>query len=236
MTNADEKRFFELLRGLAIYYKTEIAQPVVDIYWRALQKFDFEAIADAASRHAVDPDQGQFMPKVADLVRLLEGSKVDQSGVAWTKVREALSSVGAYQDVVFDDAYAMATIQDMGGWIKLCHSRVDELPFIEQDFRKRYAGFRVRGIDAYDCPRVLGGIVNADRLTEGQKLQAPMMIGNPQKCAAIMERGKSAGRIEVRSAADVMSGLMIGRSSAAESSNTSAQGYAVPESSAATES
>lgn len=233
MTEQDKKRFFELLRGLAIYYKTEVAPPVVEIYWRSLSKFDFEAIADAASRHATDPDQGQFMPKVADLVRLLEGSKVDQSGVAWTKVREAISSVGAYQDVVFDDAYAMATIQDMGGWIKLCHSRAEELPFIEQDFRKRYAGFRTRGIDAYDCPRVLGGITNADRLNHGHSLQAPMMIGNTAKCAAIMERGKSAGRIEIRSAVDVMSRLTVSGNSAAESSNTSAQGYAVPESSAA---
>lgn len=237
MNESNKHDFLTLLTGMSTYYKHDLSNMVIDLYWRALLKFDYEAVADACSRHATDPDQGQYMPKIADLIRLLEGSKIDQAAVAWSKVREALSSVGAYQDVVFDDAYTMATIQDMGGWIKLCHWPANDLVFAEQDFRKRYAGFRVRGIDAYDCPKRLIGISNADRAGMGFDLAAPIFVGDPRKCLAIMERGKSGGRIEMRPADKVIGGLIGGiiEKSAADSSTTTAQGSVVAKSSAAGE-
>ena len=63
---------------------------------------DLRAVADALNRHAVNPDNGQFLPKPADIVRLINGNTVDRALVAWSTVERAIRSTGPYQSVVFD--------------------------------------------------------------------------------------------------------------------------------------
>ena len=55
----------------------------------------------------------------AQLPIKLDGTVTDRAALAWGKVLEAMSSVGAYSDVVFDDPAIHAAIEDCGGWVKI---------------------------------------------------------------------------------------------------------------------
>ncbi len=86
----------------------------------------------------------QFMPSVFEL-RQLCGAKSghiatkDKPTLAWGDVRRAISRVGAYDSPKFDDPVIHAVIRQLGGWVALCDSTIEELVWREKDFLRTYA-------------------------------------------------------------------------------------------------
>jgi len=68
-------------------------------------------------RHLMNPDTGQFLPKPADIVRMLGGRTLDRALMAWAKVDKAVRQIGTYESVVFDDALIHRVLHEMGGWV-----------------------------------------------------------------------------------------------------------------------
>ena len=97
-----------------------VSEFTLQVWCQACQPFTLEQISKAMTAHAVDPERGQFAPKVADVIRILQGTYTDRAQLAWGKALEAMSSVGAYSDVIFDDPAIHAVIEDLGGWPKVC--------------------------------------------------------------------------------------------------------------------
>ena len=52
-------------------YGREVSEAVAGVWWGALKAYDIEAIETAFRRHMTNPDTGQFMPRPADIVRML---------------------------------------------------------------------------------------------------------------------------------------------------------------------
>jgi hypothetical protein len=114
MTPADRKRFSECFLAIAEIYGRAISQPLVQIFWNALLRFDIEAVESAFQRHICDPDRGQYSPKPADIIRLLEGSADDVAMAAWTKLNHAMRN--KYTGfIAFDDPLIHIVTYDMGG-------------------------------------------------------------------------------------------------------------------------
>jgi len=65
-----------------------------------------------------------WMPKIADIVRMIDGSTQSAAATAWAKVMRAVGSVGQYQSLAFDDPVIHLAIDETGGWISLC--RIEE--------------------------------------------------------------------------------------------------------------
>ena len=108
--------------------------------------------------------------------------------IAWSAVERGIRSVGPYRSVVFDDAITHAVINDMGGWINLCAVDDDELPFKANEFQNRYRGYRTKGrLENY--PGHLVGIAEGQNIAGGHKVDAPLMIGNPEKCQLVYRAG-----------------------------------------------
>jgi len=82
-----------MLSAVAAVYGREITPEVTAIYWAALAPYDLAAVRQAFDRHVRNPDAGQFLPKPADLIRMLGGTTADSAMQAWVKVERAIRRV-----------------------------------------------------------------------------------------------------------------------------------------------
>jgi hypothetical protein len=141
MNQNDAGRFRELLQGVYSYYRIELSQFHIDVFWHALKAFDFAPVQDAFNRHVQNPDNGQFLPKVADIVKLIGGGTADRALLAWSKFEIAVQYVGSWDSVVFDDPIIHQVADDMGGWMELCAREEKDWPFTKNEFVQRYRGY-----------------------------------------------------------------------------------------------
>jgi len=173
----DLPQFAALMNTLGEVYGKEITEVFSEIYWNTLKRFEWGEVKNAASKHISDPDKGQFMPKPADIVRWIEGTHETRALKAWIKTTDAVRRIGMYENVVFDDPIIHFVIEALGGWIKLCLSKTEDLPFLAQDFQKYYLIF------LQDPPNKL--ITHVVGIFRSSK---PILIGHDKKSLEKIEK------------------------------------------------
>ncbi|WP_250481876.1 DUF6475 domain-containing protein [Caballeronia sp. NCTM5] len=188
MRPTDHAKFFELVGNVYAFYRQDYSKFAGSVWLEAMKPYDFDAVADALNRHCVNPDNGQFMPKPADIVRMLEGSTQDSGMVAWSKVDTAIRQRGTYVSVVFDDPIIHRVILDMGGWVLVGGKGEDEWPFVAKEFVNRYRGYKMRS-ETPDYPPVLIGMAEAQNNRQGFKSGAPVLIGNAEQAKRVLSGG-----------------------------------------------
>lgn len=195
MEQTDKKRFAELLNDVMSFYKQDISHFALNIWWEACNGFSYEQVSKALTRHAMDPEKGQFVPKVADIVRVLDGTPTDKAHLAWGKAFNAISRVGPWQDVVFDDAAIHATIEDMGGWVKFCNMKEDEVSFSQSRFVKSYAAYAKQ--EKFEYTKRLHGAGSPESfyLEKGLEPPKPRIVGDIDKARLVYKEG---GRDETK--------------------------------------
>ena len=194
----DEKRKFAgLLTALSDYYKSEVSKAVAGLYWEGLKQYDYEAVEKAAWAHTQNPDEaGRWFPKVADLRKLLEGSTVDQSMIAWTKVDSAVRTRGSYDDLVFDDPVIHRVIADMGGWVLVAGKDDKEYPFTGIEFQKRYRAYRQQGV-LPDYPARLTGLANAHNASQDRPLLPAILIGDAERAKKVIHKQLGSDALQI---------------------------------------
>lgn len=202
MLDRDLPAFVTTLTGVADYYGKELSSGVIDVYWQGLREYDLEAVQKALWNHAKNPDSGQFMPKIADVTKMLQGRTGDQAAVAWSKVNTAVRRVGTYADVVFDDSVIHRVIADMGGWTLLGQKTEDEWPFIARDFENRYRGYRMRDETPEYAP-VLIGLANGQNREGGFRLNPPILIGDEAKANKVRAGGTTAPLLSMKTGGEL---------------------------------
>lgn len=200
----DKLRFGKALMALAEYYGKELSDGVIQLYWQGLQQYSIDDIESAIGRHLQNPDNGQWMPKIADVVRMIEGTTQSSAAISWAKVMRAVGSVGQYQSIVFDDPVIHLAIGDIGGWPSVCQCEVEELPFLQNRFYKAYRAYKSRGGDIPQYPRHLCGLSEIQNSALGFKADPPMIVGDKEKAKLVYFGGSDAPRLPVHiaSAAD----------------------------------
>ena len=184
----DLESFSELLNGVFDLYGKPISEFAVQIWWDALKQYDLPAVMLAFSRHVQNPDVGQFLPKPADVIRMLGGTTKDSAMSAWSKVDKAVRQVGTYASVAFDDPLIHRAIHDMGGWIALGTRSEDEWPFEANRFVSYYRGYASRS-EQPEYPSVLIGISEADNAQRGFRNDPPRLIGDADRAMLVMQGG-----------------------------------------------
>lgn len=198
MIDQDRKQFFALIAGVYAFYDKGFSDFAGRVWWEAMKPFDMAAVSDALNRHCVNPDVGQFMPKPADVVRMLQGSTQDAALVAWSKVDRAVREVGTYRSVVFDDALIHRIVVEMGGWVALATTTSDEQwPFTRNEFVNRYRGYRGRSAIPEYLP-VLIGMAEAHNRKAGFDAEPPTLIGNPQLAQQVLLGGSTTPILPVQ--------------------------------------
>jgi hypothetical protein len=189
MQSTDNQAFKAVLHGVHDFYGKELSPFAIGVWWEAMRPFDYVAVKDALNRHCVNPDNGQFAPKPADIVRLIGGGTQDAALIAWSKVLRAALEVGTYQTVVFDDPIIHAVIADMGGWPAIGCIKDDERPFRGKEFETRYRGYRLKS-SVESFPKMLPGLIDQGNLSKGHMPQEPVLIGNPAAAKRVLLGGK----------------------------------------------
>jgi hypothetical protein len=203
MRLTDKPAFVQLVSDVMGYYRQSVSEFTLSVWWQACQPFDLEQVSKALTSHATDPERGQFAPKVADVVRILSGTVTDRAALAWGKVHEAMSAVGAYRDVCFDDPAINAALEDLGGWPKNCRTELKDLSYLQHRFCESYKAYTGRGTFAY--PRSLMGDRSSDAEYEkkGIRPPAPALIGDSSKARTVYEGGSASGKTLVTYAGDL---------------------------------
>lgn len=195
------------MQGVHDFYGKDVSRFALDVWWNALQQYDLDVIRRALSLHCTNPDTGQFCPKPADVVRMVGGSTKDAALMAWAKVQEAVSRVGSYQSVCFDDPIINRVISEMCGWPGLCAKTMEELPFVEKNFCERYRAYRIRG-NTVEHPGYLVGISEANNAQNGFKSPPPMLVGDSESAKRVLLSGSETALIPVR-IGEVTTGLRL---------------------------
>ena len=186
MTAEDKRAFWTLVKGVHSFYSQDVSEFAAQVWWNAMQGYSIDQVRRAFDKHAADPKSGQFMPKPADLIRVLDGTQDDRAALAWSKVLSAIQRVGAYATVVFDEGAIHAAIEDLGGWPKACATKFEELPFVEKRFCAAYRAHLKAG-SAY--PGKLPGIADQSNVAGGFGTQEPVLIGNPEQARQVLAVG-----------------------------------------------
>ncbi|QIL72909.1 hypothetical protein G7048_22690 [Diaphorobacter sp. HDW4B] len=194
MQQQEFQPFRNLVTDVMAYYGKDTSNFVLDIWWNACRSFELEQIVTAMQKHCADPERGQFAPKVADIARALTGTTTERAALAWGKVHEAMSAVGAYTDVVFDDPAIHAVLEDLGGWPKVCRTEIEELSYLQHRFCEGHKAYTARG--NFEFPRRLMGDRSPDHEYTSRGIQAPRpaLIGNVAKAKQVYLAGNVAGK------------------------------------------
>lgn len=173
---------------------------VVYMVFQALIAFSLEDIERALCRHITNPDTGQYPPKPADIVRLIQGSSQSASGEAWAKVDYAVRCVGNYPSVVFDDPKIHAAIERLGGWQKVAMTSGDEYPFLRNNFMKLYQGFTATPPESF--PRKLIGTCEhensqSSEFLRGRAKSQPALIGDRERARLVYQGGGDQGVVQI---------------------------------------
>lgn len=205
MKQTDRFQFAALISGIHAYHRQAVSDAIIGVWWNGCQRWDLEEVSKALDILTADAEAGKFLPKIGDITRVLQGTSTDRAAMAWGKVLGAMGSVGAYQDVVFDDAAIHAAIVDCGGWQKVCRGELAELSYLRHRFCQSHKAYTDRG--EFDYPRQLGGDRSPDSeyLKYGRPLPRPAIVGDPAKAAQVMQSGGAGGpRISFKSFQDAL--------------------------------
>lgn len=197
MQPSDRQAFDDLLADVMAFYREELSRFGAGLWWSACESFDFEQVCKAFDRHAVDTDRGQFVPKPCDIKRQLEGTSTDRAAIAWGKVFDALARVGAYTDVVFDDAAIHAVVEDLGGWPKMFRSDLAELSYLQHRFTESYRAYIGRGKFEYSRRLIGDRCPDDDFLRKGLPVPKPAVIGDVVKAREVYRLGCASGKSSV---------------------------------------
>jgi len=208
MQNSDYDKFCTLWRAAWELRGKVPTAGILELCFEALRDHELSDISAALSRHALDPDVGQYTPKPADVIRFLSGGKEARAISAFTVAMKAAARIGAYQTVVFDDPLIHAVIADMGGWQQFCHTDIGEdaekMPFLQREFCRRYVGCMMRPATQY--PRALTGIIEQHNRTHGyvDRVPAPLLIGDKRRAEQVYLGGADRLRLEHQPMTDIV--------------------------------
>ncbi|MES2218944.1 MAG: hypothetical protein V4501_11100, partial [Pseudomonadota bacterium] len=119
MRKEDENKFGQLMSTIAAHYKSELSVLIIDMYWESLKQYTYEEVRDATFTHLKDVEKGQFMPKIADLIGIIQTSKGTDSKTAWLEVMNEIRRVGSYSAPNVPER-SLEAIRRIGGWRNIC--------------------------------------------------------------------------------------------------------------------
>ncbi|MFZ4563636.1 MAG: DUF6475 domain-containing protein [Bacteroidales bacterium] len=186
----NDARFLEIMIALSEASGQETTALKERIYAQGLDDISISDIEQAAWSIIKTRTLSSF-PKIGELREIIGGKTDDIADIEASKVWKAISSVGGYSSIVFDDAITQAVIQHaFGGWAKLCEeTMVDQQKWFMKDFVKFYGSFSRQGLS------VTGALVGRGGLS-GDK---PKLIGNPEKALQIMNTPYENSRFQISS-------------------------------------
>ena len=200
MHASDLAEFSKLIENMMGYYRRDCSDALIDIYWDGLCCYELDSVRAAIGVHMRDAEEGKFEPRISNIVKIIEGSKSDRAVWAWSLAQDAASSVGAYQDLVFEDPVIHAVIEDMGGWPAFCRFNEKDMSYHQHRFSVAYRAHAAsQAVSGLTYPALLSGDRQSDdwRVSRGLPPVKPTLIGNRTACAQVYAGGSTTGRLTI---------------------------------------
>lgn len=139
----NREKFMEVFTGLCDMYGKIPSEFMLDTYFSIFQDYTAEEFGNAVQRCLKERVYNN-LPKPAEILEFLEGTKDDKALTAWLQVMEAVRKGGYYASIVFTDPIIPRVVNELGGWQEFCCTQKDELPFIQKRFMDLYRLFLKR--------------------------------------------------------------------------------------------
>ena len=164
MLDTDKQEFRSMMMAAGEVYGKEITKPLLQMYFAALNAMTIQQAQAAMMAHMQNPDNGQFFPKPADLLRGVIGTSKqqaaaieDRASIAWACIERDIRRIGSYGTLKLDDKQALATVKAMGGWRELCMCDEAKLEWKRKEFIRMYETFERTPLEA--LPSSLPGLI-----------------------------------------------------------------------------
>jgi len=184
MTTNDEVKFYKLLARVADIFRHKLDESTMEIYFAVLKKYDLAQIRQACLAHIGNAENGHFMPKPADIIRIIDGKPGDkaeiQANEALRKFEDAMQKHG-FNSVVFDDSIIHKVVQQLGGIRAYGMLSNASLPFYRKDFLSLYKSYLE--MPPADYPKMLIGC---------NPSAPPRIVGNEAKALEVLHQKSSA--------------------------------------------
>ena len=137
------QEFNIVFKKIVDYYgSSKLTKEKQELYYLALKDLSKEEFLNGFIRMIRDREYTNF-PSIAEIRKyglwLKEEDVEVRIHIAKEKLKQAIKVFGAYQSVAFDDPNIHAVIDSLGGWVKVCIMKEEELEkFITFEFRKIY--------------------------------------------------------------------------------------------------
>lgn len=179
----NDERFLFVMAAMGEACGQESSAFKEKIYAQALADIPIEAI-EAAAWEIIKTRTLASFPKVGEIREYLHGGRADERSVmALDCLEKAMSSVGKYRSVAFEDAIITAVVSSMGGWPKLCGMEADEWRWARKEFEKIYRVYSTKSLSQLQIPEHLSGIAERDNSSKGLKdsSEAVVFIGDSKR-------------------------------------------------------
>lgn len=185
MKIADKADFATMLAEIWELKSKEISKTTINAWWKWLQKYELIEIKNAFEKFIFNPDHGQYMPQISDIVKFIHQSSnatAGQTDKAWKQICQARIYLGAVT-VAFDDPVIHLAIYDLGGWVYLCDLSDDKIDYMRHHFHERYIFHLRHGYPKW--PKFLAG-----RHELGMKKNNEIrLVGDYAKARIVIEDG-----------------------------------------------
>jgi len=71
----DQEKFSMFISDVASYYRTNVSEFLITVWFEGLIEYEFDDVAKAARDYAKNAKNGHFMPKVSDIIKIINESK-----------------------------------------------------------------------------------------------------------------------------------------------------------------
>lgn len=165
------EEFTKFLMAIGELFDKKLSPAVFEIYYEVLKEYPWEDILHAFNQAI---RTCKFFPKPAEIIEIIEGSPQSRAEVAWRDVLDAISSVGGYESITFDDPAINIVIEQLGGWIELTGKTKEELKFLERNFKQLYNFYISRQVESISSH--LPGIIECENRARGFSKHIPKAV------------------------------------------------------------
>lgn len=148
MNNDDKKKFAEIMVTTGELFDKKITKTLMQTYFQMLTSYPIEKVEQAFHSHLLDPDQGMFFPKPANITKQIAGTSKqqdqevdDKAELQWHTIIGEMSRIGSYGALKLEDGMAMAAVRSVGGWCHICSLTTDQLVWVKKEFISAYKNY-----------------------------------------------------------------------------------------------
>ena len=148
MNTNDKQKFRELMIISAEATGFQLTDSTLKTYWALLNRIEIGDFEQAIHAHLLDPEQGMFFPKPANIMKHITGTAKQQEQAvkdtaeqAWHAIEGEIRRIGSYGTLKLENKQALAAVKAIGGWKHLCSLTSDQMTWAHKEFTAAYESY-----------------------------------------------------------------------------------------------